>query len=74
MDFVPEKMREHYESFRPFVQIYPGQPHRQGCRRPALIIVPATAKRPGLVEAPSWRFEAAGSRFYGRRHRHNIRP
>ena len=30
------------------------------------IIVSATAKPPGLVEAPSWRFEAAGSRFYGR--------
>jgi hypothetical protein len=26
----------------------------------ALIIVPATAKRPVLVEAPSWRFEVAG--------------
>jgi hypothetical protein len=31
-----------------------------------LDIVPATAKRPGLAEAPSWRFEAAGSRSYGR--------
>jgi len=36
----------------------------RGTSAGALIIVPAIAKRRALVEAPSWRFEAAGSRFY----------